>query len=234
MPSVKWGEVCNRLVEHPRVALLVAWGFGEALAPLLSPEGKDLHRDFGSAMRDWAQAPETSQMVDIYNRWWPRLLAQYSRRPEYNAPKHPEQLALSTAYLQVLAIMPLLPPRVLPGDGFYDMGPEHFAQFGEQIAKVTGASRGVFRLRAEHLLAIAEQSWTEQCAMTDRMVWSHPVDETEVPPRLRRAVVALACGAPARWDEAGVRIEAAEGEVLRHALNPEESALLEAWEPSRR
>ncbi len=215
-----WNRTALRIAEVPGPALLAAGGFSQAVGARLSPEGTQLYEAFHQEMCDWFERQEPAAIVTIYKTWWPRLMAHYEQKAEHNDSQHPAQIALATAYLQVRAVLPTLSARVLPGDGFYDMGPEHFAQFGAQCAQVQGSSLEIYCLRLETLLLNGTRSWGEQQSWARRMGWAHPIDAQAFPAHQRAAVTTLACGAPAEW----IR-EAPEGALLLHVTDANASKL---------
>lgn len=231
--KMSWAETAASVAKAPGPALLAAGGFSKSIAAHLPDEEAALYNDFHDAMANWFEKKDASALVGLYESSWRRFNESWEAKPQYKKPTHAASIAASTAYLQVNAVLGLVPNAVLPDDDFRDMGPEDFAELGKKCAKKT--STKIFQRRVEALIDNKKKPWPEQRAHADRMHWEHPIKEREFEKHQRNAVVALACGSESKWLKVGgdelLRVEDGEAaSVIR--LSDEDRERLRPWLPA--
>ncbi len=222
--TAKLREIALELFARPKLALLAAGGCTRMVACRLPEEHRapfdELHRE----LRAWFPSAEGSALSDIYWRAFPACLDVCTY---YNKRTHPSDAAMTAAYLQFRALLPVV-GRVLPGDGFYDLGFDDFLANAKRTAR-PGTSAAALAHRFARLLEIESEPWEALCEAVDRMLWEVPIKESAFPPRLRRLVLHLSSGGAWRWREmSGARLLHAEvdGGSVSLSVSPAERAAL--------
>lgn len=225
----KLADVALRLFERPGPALLAAGGCTMTAACRLPTEHRAPFDALHQALRAWFPAADAEGANRIYGAQFAECMDVCI---QYNDQRHPSDAAMTAAYMQMRCVLSVV-GRVLPGDGFYDMGREDFVDMAKRAAR-SGTSSRAMAHRFERLLAGASDPWATQCEIADRMAWERPVKETTLPARLRAVALHLSSGGQWQWREfSGLELlhVPLEGGAVSLRLDEVERASLAAIQP---
>ena len=224
--SARDTEIARELFAAPGAALLAAEGCTRMAASRLPAAHEQVFATLGSRLRR-SYAERDPELARAAYGGWHHESGQVGLTLE-NEP-HPVSAAYSAAIVQFACLLPVLPPRPLPADSFYDITPEDFAAIARKAAKRSDTALKALRLRLRRLLTRRDEPWSQQCEAADRMSWGRPFRSAEFSARTAPLALELAAGAPWQWQELHgqrlFRVQTPDGWLAARVDEHEERAL---------
>jgi len=197
---VDFNSTAERLWASRSGAMLGAAGANRMVLAELPPELRAPFEALERSLRVWWPSRNVDRVNDIYWDRFPSCLGAHMEA--FGTPhEHLTQLASTGAYLQMAAVIGYMGQRVLPADGFYDMGVKDFIQWlSDVVAAQERVDKAQMARRLQALMAVADRRWKLQLRCTDNIGWSWTGSSlTALPERLRRAAAHIDVGGKWSW-----------------------------------
>jgi len=197
---VDFNSTAERLWASRSGAMLGAAGGNRMILAELPVELRAPYEGLEKSLRMWWPSRNVDRVNDIYWDRFPGCLGAHMAA--FGTPhERLTQLASTGATLQMAAVIGYMGQRVLPEDGFYDMGAKEFIQWLEDVvAAQRRIDKAQMVRRMQALVAVADRRWKLQLRATDSIGWAWEGTPLRgLPERLQRAATHIDAGGKWSW-----------------------------------